>query len=122
MSFFDRVSAGIAMRGMTIATLARLLEISTQSIYNWQSWDRCKLKAENLIELSKVLELNPVWLYDGSGTPSPSVLCIEAKELCDIYTALPGQSKEALISMAKALLAAVPEATRANPFPRKTTN
>lgn len=116
MNFFNRVEAGLAMRGMDVATLARRMEISTAAIYKWRSKDSEHIKSYVLITLARVLELNPIWLYDGTGEPSLPNGCSVTKELCDIYKHLPESSKDALLTMARALLASTPPSV-ANPFP-----
>lgn len=119
MTFFSRYKAALALRNHTIPETSRRLEISTAAIYKWKGLPGCPLTATTLMELSKWLNTNPMWLYDGTGLMLNSALTDDAQRLVDVYNYLNEANKARLLERAESLLETEPHGTVANPFPPK---
>jgi transcriptional regulator with XRE-family HTH domain len=119
MTIGDRIIALRTALGLKQNQLARLIKISQPSLSAIESGKTKELKGPTLERACKVLRTNPDWLNHGVGAPGPiQVATDEYLEIVDLWRLLNNESKNFLLTTARALALQDSKATAANPFPK----
>jgi transcriptional regulator with XRE-family HTH domain len=119
MTIGDRIIALRTALGLKQSQLARLIKISQPSMSLIESGTTKALKGPTLERACKVLRTNPDWLNHGIGAPGPiQVATEEYLEIVDLWRLLNDDSRNFLLTTARALASQDAKPTVANPFPK----
>lgn len=66
----DRLTAAMAAKGLRPADLARAAQVKPPSVSDWLTGRTKSIKGENLLRISRALEVDPSWLAHGLGSSS----------------------------------------------------
>lgn len=124
-----RIAYARAAKGLTMDQLAGKVGVSKSAISQWERGRIETMKAHHLLNLAKVLEVSPTWLWewkDDKGQPVPmgreSHLDPDQSALLDTFKLLEPKFRDALIGDAnKYLKLSDQQPSRANPYPKATT-
>ena len=76
--------------------------------------------ADTLVRLAAALSVSPLWLSDGTGSPSSASMSPDESEAITIFRALPERDRDIWLSLGRAMLASSSSsASTANPFRTK---
>ncbi|MCE3603016.1 helix-turn-helix domain-containing protein [Massilia sp. P8910] len=65
----DRLVQSRLVRGLTMTSLAKALNVSVPAISEWESGNIRMLDADKMMRLCLLLDISPVWLMFGDGAP-----------------------------------------------------
>ena len=77
MSFSDVIKTNRAKRGLTLAEIAKRMNVTEATVQRWESGNIKNIRYERLVKLAEILSIDPTelmgWSNEKSTTPSKSV-------------------------------------------------
>lgn len=116
----ERVRALRRAKGWNQGQLAKRASIAQPSLSQIETGDTRTLRGPTLLNLARVLEVNPSWILTGRDSPvEPQPLSVDESELLTLFRSLEGVDQDRLVSFARTMVhSTTTPPSRVQPYPR----